>query len=310
MRLGIIGGAGTLGSTMGFYFACHGWFEEVVLLDLKENMVRWHVMDIEQAISDLNATKVSYGTWKDLDRCDVILMTAGLPHANVSSRNEFLKGNAKIIESVAQNIRQYCEDAVIINATVPVDVFNYAFYKLIGFDRRRFLGFNRNDSLRLRWAAAKVLGLNQLTMGGYVLGEHGETQVPVYGTLTSNDKKIDLSSSQKADIGAVVKNWFAESQSLNTGRTSGWTSTTSMAKVVEAMVKESPVPITCSIVLEGEYGLSDVSVGLPVLLGPKGWKEVVHLELTPEEEAALQHSAKTIRKLIDDSQLIKNSSLT
>lgn len=179
MKLGIIGGAGLLGSTTAFAVAQRNLVDEIVLIDIKENLAKTHVMDMEQAISEHNQTSITYGSWDALTGCDIVIMTASMPERKVSSRIEFLADNLKIVQTVAGYIAQYCLGAVFINATNPVDPFGYIFHNLSGMSRQQIVGFSRNDTLRLRWAIAKVLHVPTTDVQAMVIGEHGEAQVPV-----------------------------------------------------------------------------------------------------------------------------------
>lgn len=300
-KLAVVGGAGGLGSTMGFYIGLKGLFQQISLVDIKENILRSHVMDMAQGLSELSRTEISCGSWENLSGSDVVIITASVPALKVASRNEFLKMNLGIVQAAAEQIGQYCPKAVVITATAPVDVYNYVFYKILGGNPRRFIGFCRNDSLRLRWAVGQVLREPTVeNIEGWVLGEHGETQVPIYGSVKVNGKPAALTTEQIMRADASVKSWFTEFQSLDSGRTSSWTSTTSITKVLEAVRAGSPTEyVPGSVILEGQYGLKDVSLGVPVRLGPEGWHEVLELELTEAEQAALEASAKHVRDLID-----------
>lgn len=299
-RLGIIGGAGLLGSTMAFQIAMKGLVDEIVLIDIKENHVKSHVMDMDQSMSELTNTKIIAGEWESLAKCDVIIMTASRPHVKVQSRNEFLKANLDIVINAAEKIKKYCTDAVVINATAPVDVYNYIFYKIIGFDRKKFIGFNRNDSLRLRWAVGKVFDVNPKDVFAIVIGEHGETQVPLYNMIEIKGKKVTLSAKEINEIDFMIKNWFNEFNALDVGRTTGWTSSTSMGELLSSIIAEGDMPTCGSAILEDEYGVSGLSIGVPLKTNKHGWKEIIELDLTKEERDAFEHSAKTIKSLISE----------
>ena len=157
-RLGIVGGAGLLGSTTAFCVAQTGVFDEIILLDIKENMVMSHVMDMGQAMCPISKTKLLKGDYEDLAECDVVLVTASLPERKVANRNEFLQDNLGIVTPICEKLKTFCKkDCVLINATNPVDVFTYVYWKLLGWDRHQVLGFCANDTLRLKWATAQVL---------------------------------------------------------------------------------------------------------------------------------------------------------
>ncbi len=300
-KLSIIGGAGGLGSTMGFYLGLKGLFREITLIDVKENVLKSHVMDMSQCLSELARTDITAGTWKDLAGSDMVIMAASIPALKVASRNEFLEANMRIVRAAAEEIGKYCSaETVVLTATAPIDVYNYMFWKILGGARKRFVGFCRNDSLRLRWAAGKILGIPETErIGGWVVGEHGETQVPLYGTVTVDGKAADLTPDQTARMDKAIKTWFSQFQALDSGRTTNWTSTTSITRVVAAIAAETGEPQPGSAILNGEYGISDVSVGLPLRFSLAGWDSALELSLSAAEQAALLASARHIRSLID-----------
>lgn len=303
-KLGIIGGAGGLGATMGFYIGTLDIFETIVLIDIKENVVKSHEMDMDQALCELGGTKVAAGSWSDLAGCDVVLMTAAVPAAKVKSRNEFLQVNLGIVKSAAEEIKKYCPNAIIITGTNPVDVYNSVFYKILGGDRRRFIGFCRNDSLRMRWAAAKVLGADMRDVQGMVIGEHGETQVPIYSSIKVKGQPVKLDKAQTAKIDEVVKNWFVEFQALDSGRTSTWTSAVSVGFIMKNIAEGGRLgPMPGSAILEGEYGQSGVSLGVPLVFGSFGWEGILQYNLNEEEKQAFAASAEHVKNLLSQCEL-------
>lgn len=297
MKIGIIGGAGLLGSTTAFRLALLNIIDEIVLIDIKENMVKSHVMDMGQAISEYNNTRIIEGAWSDLKGCNIVLISASMPETNVQSRLEYLEVNLKIIQSVCGHVKEHCPEAVIINATNPVDVINLAIHKLTGVKRSQIIGFSRNDTLRMKWAIAKVLGLNTTDISALCLGEHGERQVPLFSSILVKGEPYTLTEEQKKKVLFEVSNWFSNYQSLNSGRTSGWTSALGLAKLTNCMVVDSDEIVPCSVILQGEYGQNDVSIGVPVQLGPNGIKRIVEYSLNEEEKSGFIEAVEKIKQL-------------
>jgi malate/lactate dehydrogenase len=299
MRVGIIGGAGTLGSAIAFYLATRNLVDEIVLIDVKEQSLRAHVMDMEQAVSALNSTTISSGDWAAMQGCRIIVMAAGAPERNADSRLAYLDDNLSIIRSVAGQLARYCPDAIVINATNPVDVCNYILYALSGMPAHRFIGFSRNDSLRLQWAIGRVLAVPPTDVQAMVIGEHGEAQVPLFSRITVRGEAVELAESQRARVDKLIKTWFTSYVSLNSGRSTGWTSAVTMGQLIELIVNGSEAVVACSAILDGPYGLTGVSIGVPVVLGPAGIAQIVELPLSPDELAGLRAAAKKILELIN-----------
>lgn len=299
-RLCIIGGGGTVGSAAAFRVAALGIAREIVLLDARENMARSHAMDLGQAAGALEGTAVRAGGWDDLAGADIVILSAGLPERSVSSRDEYLAGNLTIVREAAGHLAARCPDAVVIVATNPIDVFTAALARLTSMDERRFVGYSWNDTLRLRWAVARVLGVPAAEVDALVIGEHGDMQVPLLDRISVRGEPVVLTPEQGREAESSVRNWFSTYQALNSGRTSGWTSAVGLAAVVGAVAGRGPDVIPGSAVLRGEYGVSGVSLGVPLRLGPRGVEEVVELPLTPAQAEAFRAAARKVGRLLED----------
>jgi malate/lactate dehydrogenase len=297
MKVFIIGGAGVVGSTLAFRLGLSGVVDEIVLLDMKENVLKGHVMDIAQGICEVSDTVVRDGQTPDLSGADIVLMSASMPSNKISNRDELLDANLGIVREAAANIAEYCPEAVVINATAPTDVFNYLFYKFIGGGRRKHIGYNYNDTLRLKWASAKSLGVPARRVDAVVLGEHGERQVPLYEHIYLDKKKIQLPPDQEREIAGIVDNWFAIFQGLKSGRTAGWTSAVGLEMIIAAIVNGSETPIPCSVIPDGEYGHKYTSIGLPVLLGPGGVQKIIEMDISDDSKEKLSQAAGKISKM-------------
>ncbi len=299
LRVCIIGGGGTVGSAAAFRLAALGLAEEVVLLDARPHMAQSHALDLDQAASVMAGSVVRAGTWDDLAGAGIVILCAGLPERNVASRDEYLAGNLSIVREAAAHLAALCPEAVVIVATNPVDVFTAALARLTGMDDRRFLGYSWNDTLRLRWAVARVLGEPARDVEALVIGEHGEMQVPLYDRIAVRGRPVLLTAEQEREADSSIRSWFATYQGLNSGRTSGWTSAVGIATVVGAIVGGGSEILPGSAVLHGEYGVTGVSLGVPVRLGSRGVEEVVELPLTPAQSSAFRAAAGKVGSLLD-----------
>lgn len=303
MKIGIIGGAGALGSTTAFRVALLGIVEEIVLIDIKENLVKSHEMDMGQAISEYNQTKISAGIWSDLQGCDVVVFCASMPEVQCQSRVAYLEANLKIVNSVCKHVKELCPDTIIINATNPVDVINLAIQQVTGIKPNKIIGFSRNDTLRLRWAIAKVIGKNTQDISAICLGEHGEKQVPIFSRVFINGEPYEMTDEQKEKVVYETSNWFINYQALNSGRTSGWTSALGLAKLIQCIATDSDEIVPCSVILNGEYGINDVSLGVPVQLGKSGIEKIIELPLIVNEIRGLSEAANKIKALRTEFKL-------
>ncbi len=303
MKLGIVGGAGLLGTTAAFCVGEMDIFDEIKLLDIKENMVMSHVMDMGQALMPVSKTRITKADYEDLGDCDIVLVTASLPERKVANRNEFLKDNLGIVTPICEKLKAVCNDrCVLINATNPIDVFTYVYWKQLGWDRHQVLGFCANDTLRLKWATEKVTGKAFQDINALCVGEHGDGQVRLYDQMTYKGEPLVLSAEQRKEIETITAEWFTDYQNLESGRTSGWTSGVMLAQMIKAVATDSRVVMPCSLPLEGEFGYRHVSLGMPCVLGKGGVIEVADPQLTDEQKEKLDATADKVSHLISSIQ--------
>jgi malate/lactate dehydrogenase len=176
---------------------------------------------------------------------------------------------------------------VVITATNPVDPLNYAMFRYTGFDHRKIIGYSTNDSIRFRMMVAQALGHEAADVEGMVIGEHGESQVLLFSTVKVKGKQVTLDNAAKQKIRSKIPEILRRYEELKTGRTAGVTSAAGMKDVVEAIVNNTHEVIPCSAILYGEYGLHNLSMGVPAVLGSGGIHEIIPLELAPDEQPYL-----------------------
>src|SRR5699024_1441304 len=273
--------------------------DEVCLIDIKENVAKSHELDMEQALIKCSDVKVSSGSFQKLEGSDIVVISAGIPQQKVSSRLQYLDGNLKIIKEISDNLNTYTNNPIVITMTSPVDILNVYLNKNTHIDSNRLLGYSYNDTYRFKWAIANVLDVDFNDIEAYVLGEHGETQCPIYSNIKIKGKKINLTNENRPKIDDMVKNWWSNYQSLNSGRASGWLSGTSIAHIVYTIVNDTDEVIPFSVIDE-----DGVSIGTPIQVNKNGIKEIIEIETTEEEKINLNISkASIMEQLIYAQQL-------
>lgn len=299
MKISIIGAAGTLGSCAAFNIIIHRMASELVLLDPWKDGLKAHFIDLNTAITWQNV-KLRMGENEDLANSDIVIVTAGIPAPGpVASRREFLTGNVPLIKEIGANINRYCPEAIVITATNPIDPLNYAMYLVRGRAyRSKTIGYSLNDSFRFRHLVAEALGVTPIRVQGVVIGEHGESQVLVFSSLRLDGKPIDINKEFKRKIKERAAGVLHELESLRPRRATGWTSAVGMVAIVRSIINNIGETIPCNTVLEGEYGLSNVSLTVPVELCRDGIEKVQEIELILEEEEGLKRSAEALRPLM------------
>jgi malate dehydrogenase len=299
MKLGIVGGGGLLGATAAFCCAMNSLADEIVLYDVKENVAQSHASDIEQAMIGYNGLVIRVGSMDDLKGSDIILNAAGIPD-KPGSRDNFLSGNIGIIREFGERVRTWETKPIVLCATNPVDVLNYKTHEYSGLSREKCIGLSRNDTARFKWAISEVAGLSALAFDALVIGEHGDFQVPLFSTVKScsTGELISFSAEQREFILRKLKSWLSEYQGLNAGRTSGWTSGVNLSHIIGLIVSGKDNICPCSVIPDGEYGLSGLSIGLPIRLGRDGVREIIELDLAGDEKEGLDRAAAKISGVI------------
>jgi malate/lactate dehydrogenase len=287
-KVGIIGAAGTLGSCAAFAIATRGIAGELWLFDVNRNLLQSHAMDLQTAAATRNETSVHGAqSLEELGGCDVVVMAAGAPWRKISSRMELLHDSLPILRTVAEAVGRLCPQAVVITATNPVDPLNYAFQLLARMDRSRFIGYSINDSYRFRMLTARALGTQATRVQGFVVGEHGEHQVPLFSTLKLDGEPLPVTRELREQVLSEIPKILHAYESLGTGRTSGWTSAVGLADMVSAVVRDSGELFPCSAILDGEYGRRGLSACVPARLGRRGIEEIQEWALPLDEQEKL-----------------------
>jgi malate dehydrogenase len=217
------------------------------------------------------------------------------------SRDDLVKDNFAIMQSIAPNLVKYCPDAVVIPVANPLDAMSQALFKLTKFPRERVIGMaGVLDSARMSTFIAMELGVSVQNVTSFVLGGHGDTMVPLprYSTVSGipltellSKERIDAIAKRTADGGAEITKlvgtsaWYAPGQAA--------------AEMAEAVLKDKKKILPCSVYLQGEYGVNNVFVGVPCKLGAKGVEQIIEIKLTADEDAALKKSAASVKELVD-----------
>ena len=297
MRIAIVGGAGGVGASTAFNLLRDGGPDEVVVLDSRPPHITSHVMDFDQVLEQSPGASVRGGDESDLADADVVVVTAAVPLTVNTSRLVYLEQNAAIVDDVADALPGGW-DGVVVLVTNPVDPLVLRFRDRTGLDRHRVLGYTLNDSLRLRTGIANAVGAPPGAVDAWMIGEHGDSSVPLWSRVRVGGEPRALTPEQKAAAEEYVRSWYVRHVALDSGRSSTWTSGLGVSRMVSAIRDDAGAVWPASLVLEGEYGIDGSAVSVPVILGADGAREVVEWELADDELAALRASADVVRALV------------
>jgi malate dehydrogenase len=300
-KVAVIGG-GNVGSSAALFIAERG-LADVTLIDIVDGMPQGKTLDMQQAAPLWHKGGSMQGSidLAAVKGADVVVMTAGFPRKPGMSRSDLLKANADIIRPAALAVKQHAPNAYVVVVTNPLDVMAHLFWKTTGFPKHRVMGMaGILDSARMRAFLAMELGVSGADVHAMVLGGHGDSMVPMPRFTTVGGigitelltkERIDAISQRTRDGGAEIV------KLLKTG-SAYYAPAMSAVEMVEALLTDQKRMVPCSVLLEGEYGLKGLFIGVPIILGGKGVEKIVELKLTPEETAMLQKSGKDVADMI------------
>ncbi len=294
-------GAGNVGGTVAQRLAEKNCYD-IVLVDIVEGVPQGKALDIMQAgpVCGYNSRVVGTNGYDETAGSSVAVITSGVPRKPGMSRDELLATNTKIVQSVVREVAFRSPDAILVMVTNPLDVMVHVARRVSGFPKSRVLGMaGVLDSARLRSFIAQELGVAGTDVQAMVLGGHGDTMVPLlrYTTVAGRPVTEQLPKERWDALIQRTRDGGAEIVNLLKAGSAYYAPSASVVEMVEAILKDQKRILPCAVLCEGEYGLQNVVVGVPVKLGRNGAEAIVEYELTAEERAALHASATAVREL-------------
>jgi malate dehydrogenase len=303
MKITVVG-AGNVGATCADVLAYREVANEVVLLDIKEGIAEGKALDIwQKAPIDLYDTR-TVGVTNDYTRTansDVVVITSGLPRKPGMTRDDLISINAGIVKSVTESVVQYSPNAIIVVVSNPLDVMTYCCHITSKLPRNKVLGMaGILDTARYRAFLADEINCSPKDIQAMLLGGHGDTMVPLPRyTTVSGIPVTELVSKDKLDA-IVTRTINGGGELVKLMGTSAWYAPGSAAaQMVEAIVKDQRKIVPVCVSLEGEYGIKDCYLGVPVVLGKNGVEKIIELQLNDEEKALLEVSRSKVREVMD-----------
>ena len=294
-------GSGNVGASVALRLA-DKQMADVVLIDILEGIPQGKALDMLESgpIEGYDLKIKGTNDYADTADSDLVVMTAGFPRKPGMSRDDLLKANYQIVQSAIAQAAKQSPEAILIVVTNPLDAMVQTAFRVSGFPKQRVIGMaGVLDTARYRTFIAEALSVSVRDVQGFVLGGHGDTMVPVPRYTTVAGIPVgDLMPPEQLD--AIVKrtrNGGAEIVNLLKSGSAYYAPAAAVVEMIEAIFKDRKRILPCAAYLQGEYGLHDVFVGVPVKLGARGIEQIVEIKLTPEEQAALEKSAAAVREL-------------
>jgi len=302
----VVVGAGFVGSTTAFTMMVQGVASEIVLIDVNKNKCEGEAMDLEHGLSFVKQSRVWAGDYADCKDADVVVITAGLGQKPGQTRLELAAINAKIVGGIIEQVRHYTDKAVILMVTNPLDVMTYVALKKSGLPDYQVFGTGTTlDSSRFRYLLAQEFGVAPDSMAAYLIGEHGDSEVPVIshanlmGENITNFKEYD----QKLVDEAFNHTKNAAQEVICKKGATYYAIALAISRIVRAILFDENHVFPLSSLLNGQYGLTDVCLSLPSVVGRTGIKRVLEVKLNDNELQKLRQSAKVISETIKSIKL-------
>ena len=304
MKITVVG-AGAVGASCAEYIAIKNFASEVVLLDIKENYAEGKAMDLMQT-SSLNMfdTKISGSTndYSKTANSDIAVITSGIPRKPGMTREELIGINAGIVKTVSENLLKYSPDVILIIVSNPMDTMTFLTHKVTGLPKNRIIGMGGAlDSARFKYRLSEALECPQSDIDGMVIGGHSDKgMVPLTRLATRNSIRISkiISEERLEKVAEDTKVGGATLTSM-LGTSAWYAPGAAVSSLVHSIACNQKKMFPCSVLLEGEYGLNDLTIGVPVILGKNGIEEIVEIDLDNNERDKLNESAKGVKATND-----------
>jgi len=301
LKITIIG-SGFVGATAAHILALKNIVDEIVLIDILEGVPQGKALDMTQssAIENFKTKIIGTNSYEATKNSDIIIITAGIARKPGMTRDELLQTNVKIVSSVVKQAVQYSPESILIVVSNPLDAMVYTAYKTSGFPRYRVIGMaGILDTARYKTLIADRLNIDAAKIDCFVIGSHGDTMIALPRLTKADGKQLDklLTKTEIDEIVSKTKNGGAEIVGLLKTGSAYYAPASSIVEMITAIVNDTGKVLPCCVFLNGEYGIKNIFVGVPVILGKEGLKEIVEIELNDEELLLLNNAADAVREL-------------
>ena len=300
----VLVGTGAVGCSYAYSMINQGVAEEFVLVDVNEAKAEGEAMDLSHAVPfSPSPTKVWSGSYADCKDADLVVITAGLPQKPGETRLDLVEKNTKIFKQIVRGIMDSGFDGIFLIATNPVDILTYVTWKESGLPKERVIGSGTTlDSARFRYMLGDYLDVDPRNVHAYIVGEHGDTELPVWSHATIGVQKLETILANNAqykqeDLDKIFENVRDAAYHIIERKGATYYGIgMSLLRVTKAILNNENSVLTVSAYLEGQYGEKDAYVGVPAVINREGVREIVELELNEDEKAKFAHSVKVLKE--------------
>jgi L-lactate dehydrogenase len=305
-KIAIIG-AGNVGSTFAFSLMISGLAREIVLVDRNELRAKGECMDLNHGLSFAHPTKIYAGGFESCENADIVVITAGANRKPGQSRTDLANNNLEIIKEIIPAILKYAENTIFLIVTNPVDILTYATLKISGLPTKRVIGSGTVlDTARLKYMISESFQIDPGNVHTYIIGEHGDTELPVWSNATIAGMAIEKYCSEYALV-CKGKNELMEifekvkhsaHQIIEAKGATSYSIALALVKIARSIIRNENSILPVSTLITDYYGVNDVCLSVPSHVNINGVEQFLKLKLSEQEQELLQHSANTLKEII------------
>ncbi|MGM9929690.1 MAG: L-lactate dehydrogenase [Bacillus sp. (in: firmicutes)] len=300
----VLVGTGFVGSSYAFALLNQGITEELVLVDVNKDKAEGEAIDLNHGLPFApSKTKVWNGTYADCKHADIVVLTAGANQKPGETRLDLVAKNTAIMKSIVGEIMESGFDGIFLVAANPVDILTYAAWKFSGLPKERVIGSGTIlDTARFRYELGEYFDIDTRNVHAYIIGEHGDTELPVYSHVNLGAKPLAKALETKADYKKedldemFVNVRDAAYRIIERKQATYYGIAMGLARITKAILQDENSILTVSTLLEGQYGHDDIYIGVPCVVNRSGVREIVELELNAEEQEKFNHSVKVLKE--------------
>lgn len=304
----IVVGYGAVGSSYAFALVTQNIAQEIGIIDIDKDKTEGDAIDLSHALAFTSPKKIYSATYQDCHDADLIVITAGAAQKPGETRLDLVNKNLKIFKAIIADIMASGFDGILLVASNPVDILTYATWKFSGLPKSRVIGSGTSlDSARFRQAIADLVHVDARNVHGYILGEHGDTEFPVWSHANIGGLQIYewVKDNPEVDEEALVKVFFkvrdAAYEIIEKKGATFYGIAVALARITKAILNDESSILPLSVYLDGEYGQEDIFIGAPAVINRQGIQHVIEIPLTDAEMDKMIHSASTLKQILNDA---------
>ncbi|TVY04376.1 L-lactate dehydrogenase [Cohnella terricola] len=298
----VIIGAGAVGSTTAYTLLLRNRVDELVLIDANQKKAFGDALDMNHGMPFLGGAKLWAGTYEDCADADIIIITAGAAQREGETRVDLLKRNVAIFDSIVTEVTKVNSHGIMLIASNPVDIMSYFSWRKSQWPINRIIGSGTLlDSARFRYLIGDKLGIDPRSVHGHIVGEHGDSELPLWSLANVAGAKLQLSDSDKNEIFENTRD--AAYQIISAKGATYYAIALALDRIVTAILRDEGAVLNVSTLLKDYHGISDVFLGVPCIVDRSGVREVMDIQLTDDETELLHRSADKLKGLIESISL-------